>query len=248
MGYASRSYALRYSGSGGLPPGIKWLLISNIAIFILQFFLRLTEIGDPLFLMRLVPVQVVSNFFVWQLASYMFLHGGFGHIIWNMLALWMFGADLEHAWGTRRFLRFYFFCGIGAGICVVVGNYLFGNPRIATIGSSGAIYGILLAYAVLFPDRQILFGFLIPIKVKYFVAIIGVVAFMQTFGSVNSGVSNVAHLGGMLFAFIFMKMPAIKGFDPLSTVGGYYREWRLQRAKRKFQVYLKKHRSNTRVN
>ena len=126
-------------------------------------------------------MAVVKDFFVWQLATYLFLHGGFGHIIWNMLALWMFGADLEQIWGTRRFLQFYFFCGIGAGICVVLVNYVlpWGNPAIPTIGSSGAIFGILLAYAMLFPDRDILFGFLFPIKVKYFVMIIGAIAFLS---------------------------------------------------------------------
>ena len=98
-------------------------------------------------------------------------------------ALWMFGADLERTWGTRKFLQFYFFCGIGAGICVVLANFLlpWGNPLVPTIGSSGAIFGILLAYAMLYPDRSILWGFLIPIKVKYFVAIIGGSPFLARF-------------------------------------------------------------------
>src|SRR5207244_9281421 len=113
-----------------------------------------------------------------QLFTYMFLHdpGGFGHILFNMLALWMFGADLERHWGTRKFLKFYFLCGIGAGLCVVVGNYLFGNPLTRTIGASGAIYGLLMAFGVLWPDRTVLFSFLFPIKAKYFVMIIGGIA------------------------------------------------------------------------
>jgi membrane associated rhomboid family serine protease len=156
-----------------------------------------------------------------------------------MLALWMFGREFEQLWGTRRFLRFYFFCGIGAGVCVVIANYLFGNPRVATIGSSGAIYGILLASAVLWPDRQILFYFLIPVKMKYFVMIIGAIAFLNSFNT-NSPVSDVAHLGGMLFGYIFLKMPRTRGFDPLGSLKESYNNWRLARAKRKFQVYLRK--------
>ena len=135
-----------------------------------------------------------------------------------MLALWMFGADLERTWGTRRFLNFYFFCGIGAGICVVLANYLvpWGDPSIPTIGSSGAIFGILLAYAMLFPNRTILWGFLIPIQVKWFVLIIGVITFMSSF-QVNTGVSEFAHLGGLLCGYIWMKKPR-RGFDLVGPI------------------------------
>jgi membrane associated rhomboid family serine protease len=193
----------------GFPKGVKWLLISNVAVFLLGFFAQLVRLDRPLGIFALIPVEVVKDFFVWQLATYLFLHGGFGHIIWNMLALWMFGADLERAWGTRRFIQFYFFCGIGAGVCVVVANYLlpWGNPLIPTIGSSGAIFGILLAYAMMYPDRTILWGFLIPIQV--------------------------------LFGYIFMKSPRIQ-FDLAGPVRRQYHDWKLRRAKKKFQVYLRK--------
>jgi membrane associated rhomboid family serine protease len=224
----------------GFPKGVKWLLISNIAVFLLGFFAQLVRLDRPLGLFALIPVQVVKDFFVWQLATYLFLHGGFGHIIWNMLALWMFGADLERVWGTRRFIQFYFFCGIGAGVCVVVANYLlpWGNPLIPTIGSSGAIFGILLAYAMMYPDRTILWGFLIPIQVKYFVMIIGAIAFLSSF-QVNNGVSEFAHLGGLLFGYIFMKSPRVQ-FDLAGPVRRQYHDWKLRRAKKKFQVYLRK--------
>jgi len=156
-----------------------------------------------------------------------------------MLALWMFGADLERTWGTRRFLKFYFFCGIGAGICVVLCNYVlpWGNPAIPTIGSSGAIYGILMANAILFPDRSILWGFLIPIKMKYFVMIVGAIAFLSSF-QVNA-VSEFAHLGGLLFGYLFLRSPRFE-FDPVTPVRMAYKDWKLQRAKKKFQVYLRK--------
>jgi membrane associated rhomboid family serine protease len=243
MAFTTRSYARGYLSSGGLPPGIRALLVSNVAIFLLEYLSRFTGGGGIFRYFALRPEDVATRFEIWQLASYMFLHAGIWHILWNMLALWMFGCELERLWGTRRFLRFYFFCGIGAGLCVVVGNYLFGDPRIATVGSSGAIYGILLANAVLWPDRLILFSFLIPIKMKYFVMIIGAIAFLNSFNT-NSPVSDIAHLGGMLFGYAFLKMPRLRGFDPLGSLRESYRSWRLARAKRKFQVYMRKQRSD----
>jgi len=224
----------------GFPRGVKWLLITNVAIFILGYFAGLLQMDRPLAILALIPARVVRDGFIWQLATYLFLHGGFGHILWNMLALWMFGADLEGTWGTRRFLQFYFFCGIGAGICVVLFNYIlpWGNPLVPTIGSSGAIFGILMAYAMLYPTRTILFGFLIPIQVKYFVLIIGAIAFLSSFG-VNNGVSEFAHLGGLLFGYLFLKTPKLN-FDLAGPFRRQYSEWKLQRAKKKFQVYLRK--------
>ncbi|HLJ46437.1 MAG TPA: rhomboid family intramembrane serine protease [Bryobacteraceae bacterium] len=226
----------------GFPPGVKWLLISNVAIFILSLFAQGTALGTVFAWLALTPRIVIEGLAVWQLVTYMFLHGGFMHIIWNMLALWMFGADLERDWGTRRFLKFYFFCGVGAGICVVIVNYLlpFGNPGIATIGSSGAIFGILLAYAMMYPTRTILWGFLIPIQVRWFVLIVGAISFLSAFRGVNTGVSEFAHLGGLLFGYIYMKLPRNVGFDVIGPMRRQYHDWKIQRAKRKFQVYLKK--------
>ena len=240
MAYRTRS-SLGIFSSPGFPKGVKGLLIGNACIFILTFFIGL---NGPLWIFKLIPRAVVEMFFVWQLATYLFLHGGFGHIIWNMLALWMFGADLERAWGTRRFLQFYFFCGVGAGLCVVLANYILpgGDTSAATIGSSGAIFGILLAYAMLYPNRTILWGFLVPIQVKYFVLIIGVVTFMSSFQA-NTGVSEFAHLGGLLFGYIYMKKPK-RGFDWIGPAQHQYRQWKLQRAKKKFQVYMRKQGSN----
>jgi membrane associated rhomboid family serine protease len=242
MAYSTRSYARPYIGSGGLPPGIKWLLIVNIGIFLLRWFSQGSALTAVFRYFPLYPNQV-AHLFIWQLATYMFLHEGIGHILWNMLALWMFGCEIERAWGTRRFIRFYFFCGIGAGICVVVLNYLFGDPTRATVGSSGAIYGILLASAVLWPDRIILAFFFFPMKMKYFVMIIGGIAFLNSFNA-NSGVSDVAHLGGMAFAYLFLKLPKTRGLDPMGSLLGAYRAWKLARAKKKFQVYLRKQRSD----
>jgi membrane associated rhomboid family serine protease len=240
------SFRSRTRGAGifyvpGFPRGVKWLLISNVAIFLLGFFAGLLQLDRPLGYLALVPVRVIKDGFLWQLVTYLFLHGSIGHILWNMLALWMFGAEIEGVWGTRRFLQFYFFCGIGAGVCVVIANYLlpWGNPLVPTIGSSGAIFGILMAYAVLYPTRTILFGFLIPIQVKYFVMIIGAIAFISSF-QVNSGVSEFAHLGGLLFGYLFLKTPKNLQFDLVGPVRRQYSDWKLRRAKKKFQVYLRK--------
>lgn len=227
---------------GYFPPGVKWLLIINTAIFVIEFLGGRTvqSLFAPL---ALVPDLVVFKFpwFVWQLFTYMFLHGGIGHLLFNMLALWMFGLPLEQTWGTRRFLKYYFLCGIGAGICDVVVNELLGHHNTSTIGASGGIYGLLLAFGVLFPDTTVLMSFLFPIKAKYMVMIYGAVALLSALGSGNSGVSNFAHLGGMLFGLVYLKVPVrIPGFVQLD-VSGKYRQWKMQRAKRKFQVYMKKH-------
>jgi membrane associated rhomboid family serine protease len=240
MSFRSRTRTQGIFSVPGFPPGVKWLLISNVAIFVIGYFSGLLQLDRPLAVLALIPVRVLRDGFVWQLVTYMFLHGSIGHILWNMLALWMFGADLEGTWGTRRFLQFYFFCGVGAGICVVLANYLlpWGNPRVPTIGSSGAIFGILMAYAILYPTRTILFSFLIPIQVKYFVMIIGAIAFLSSF-QVNNGVSEFAHLGGLLFGYIFLKTPNFR-FDLAGPVRREYSDWKLRRAKKKFQVYLRK--------
>ncbi len=243
MALGTRSYTRGYLSSGGLPPGIRALLIANVAIFLLQSFSRGAGVAELFGYLQLMPAAVVKFLFIWQLGTYLFLHGNLFHILFNMLALWWFGSELERLWGTRKFLRFYFFCGVGAGICVVVLNYLFGDPTVRTIGSSGAIYGILLASAFLWPDREMLFYFLFPIKTKYFVMIIGAIAFYHSFNP-SSPVSEIAHLGGMAFAFLFLKIPKVRGFDPFGTLKYSYQQWRIARAKRRFQVYMRKHGSD----
>jgi membrane associated rhomboid family serine protease len=233
-------YKFRAGGySHFFPRAVKWLLISNIAIFVIYFFTARTELGQIFNLLALSPELVLRHFAIWQLVTYMFLHGSFGHILFNMLTLWMFGMDLERDWGTKRFLKYYFICGIGAGICDVLVNAALGQMNTRTIGSSGAIYGLLLAFGVLCPDRVVLMSFLFPIKAKYFVMIIGAIAFMSSLGSSGSGVSNVAHLGGMLFGYLYLRLrlPQFNTGDLIRR----YQEWKLQRAKKKFQVYMRKH-------
>lgn len=243
MSYGSRSPVNRKLPSNRFPLGVKWLLISNIAIFVFSVLLRPlnTDFERNLFL---IPASVVKGYAIWQPFTYLFVHNGFGHILWNMLALWMFGTEIERLWGTPRFLRFYFACGVGAGLTCIVTAYglPIGNPLIPIVGSSGAIYGILMAYALMFPDRLILFGFLIPIKVKYFVMIIGGMTFLQSYLAVSQPGGEVAvfaHLSGMVIGYLMLRGRRLKVSieRPLESA---YKEWKLQRAKRKFQVYLKK--------
>lgn len=219
------------------------MLIANVGIFLISFILRASNADLFLQNFALVPAQVVQTFALWQLVTYMFLHSGIGHILWNMLALWMFGAELERLWGTARFLRFYFICGIAAALTVVAAAYIFGGTEIRTVGSSGAVYGILVAYGVTFPEQTILFSFLIPIKSKYFVMIIGAIVFLQSYmatvGGQASGVAVVAHLGGLVAGFLLLRGRRLQ-LRVRQPIASYVKEYRLRRAKKKFEVYLRK--------
>jgi membrane associated rhomboid family serine protease len=243
-------YRTRFSGSplmGGITPAVKWLLIINTAIFLLAFLSR--SLDETLVIAFGLRPASVLHLAVWQLFTYMFLHStaGFGHILMNMLTLWMFGVPLESVWGSRRFLRFYFFCGIGAGVAVVLLNYILpgGRPDIPTIGASGALYGLLLAFGLIFPDARILFFFLFPIQARVYVWIMAGILLLTTWNGIGGPVSNIAHLGGMVCGWIFLKagLDRVRGpeFHPFESLDGWYKDWKLKRAKRKFQVYLKKH-------
>jgi membrane associated rhomboid family serine protease len=193
----------RFSFGYGLTPVIKKLMIIMGAVFLLQMVVdsRITVY------LGLVPILVWKNYFLWQLATYIFLHGGLFHLLFNLLALWMFGGELENYWGSRKFLFYFFYCGIGAGICTVVFSpYQF----IPVIGASGAIYGVLLAFGWLFPNRLIYIYFLFPIPAKYFVIIFGLIEFFSSMGGVGGGIAHLTHLGGLLFGLIYMGYPAIR--------------------------------------
>ncbi len=238
MRYNTRS---RYgSGFGSsLPLGVRWLLIANVGLWLLNWIFSLVGLGPLFFPLALTPTLVVHNGYIWQLVSYMFLHSLRDplHILFNMLALWMFGAQIEQAWGTRRFLKYYFICGIGAGVCVVIIALLFGQGAVSTIGASGAIYGLLLAFGLMFPDTTVFF-IVFPIKAKYLVMIMGALAFFFSVSGGNSGVSNVAHLGGLLIGYIYLRA-GVAGMDTVS-LRRRYDKWKLERAKRKFEVYMRK--------
>src|SRR5437867_3382203 len=198
--YPSSPYASSFSfGPGPLSTLLKALIGANIAVFIVQVFLPGVTRS-----LGLSPTDVLSRGHVWQLASYMFLHADLFHILFNMLALWMFGTELERIWGTRYFLKFYLVTGIGAGALTVLFSLLpFGFAQQVhysnVIGASGAIYGLLLASAIYFPDRPIYMYFVFPIPAKIFVAIMGAIAFLSSLGD-SGGVANATHLGGLIVA------------------------------------------------
>jgi len=227
-------YASSFSfGPGPVSTALKALIGANVVMFVLTTFVQslIPRLG-------LVPAYVLHQFWIWQLVTYMFLHGGIFHILFNMLALWMFGAELERIWGTRYFLKFYFVTGIGAGLLTVLFSLLpfdFAQQlqRSIVIGASGAIYGLLLAYALYFPDRPIYMYFLFPIPAKIFVAIMGGIAFLSSLSDAG-GVANATHLGGLLVAYLFLKGARA---HPLAELKYRYLKWKINRVRKKFDVY-----------
>jgi membrane associated rhomboid family serine protease len=207
--YQSSNY-YRPSLFGGFrffPPVIKGLLLSNIAVFLLARFLSYFTLND-----NSLDAVIARIFFLfplgrgfapWQLVTYLFMHGGVMHLLFNMFALWMFGMELENDWGSKKFLLYYLMCGIGAGISNLFLAPLFGASG-PTVGASGAIYGVLLAFGMMYPDRPIFVYFLLPIRARYFVMIyIALELYSGVTGSPD-GVAHFAHLGGAVVGLIYM--------------------------------------------
>ncbi len=189
------------------PPAVKHLLIINVLCFVA---LTTPGIGDYLFRFGALWPIGSPYFEVWQLVSYMFLHGGLGHIFFNLFALWIFGQAIENFWGTKRFATYYFLTGIGAAAI----HMFIGGGGAPTIGASGAVYGILLAFGMMFPDRYIMLLIPpIPIKAKYFVAIFGALELMNGVIGTQTGIAHFAHLGGMIVGFILIKSWGMKKED-----------------------------------
>lgn len=210
-----------------IPVVTKNLLIINILVFIATYVLRglNIDLNDILGL----HFFLAPDFRIWQFFTYMFMHGGFTHILMNMFMLWMFGMVVENVWGPRKFLFYYIVCGVGAGLCQELaqyGTYLveglahFDSVKIGatvlpmkvylnmmnTVGASGAIYGVLLAFGMLFPEeRMFIIPIPIPIKAKWIVMGSIVVELFSAIGTSNDGVAHLAHLGGMLFGFILIR-------------------------------------------
>ena len=229
--YAPRPAAVHYSfGPGPISPAVKWLIIANVVMF-----LATLAYGDIVLYLGLSPEIIVERLWVWQLVTYLFLHGGPAHILFNMLGIWMFGVELERLWGTRQFLKYYAITGVGAGLTVLAVGILLGSQSVTykaiTIGASGALYGLLVAFAFYYPDRPLLMFFLFPIPAKYFVMIVGAMAFLST---PNQGVSETAHLGGLAIGYLYLRA----GRGGLTAELKYrYLKWRMNRLRRKFDVY-----------
>ena len=201
MAYDRSEYRVDFGVAGRVTPGIKWIIIANAAVFMLQTALRLLHREGIEGIFGLVPARIFGDLWLWQPVTYMFLHttDWLGHLLLNMLMLWMFGTEVERAWGTRRFLFYYFLCGVGAGVvtALVLRDSL-------TIGASGAIYGVMLAYAMMFPNRTVVFMFMFPMRAATMVLLcMGI----QVYALLNlrDGVAYIAHLGGLLFGYLYLK-------------------------------------------
>ena len=180
---------------------IKILVSVNFGIFVLQTLSNAEGLFFPLF--GLVPKLVWSELMIWQPITYLFFHGGIWHVLINMFVLWMFGSELERIWGKKHFIKFYFVTGIGAGLITMFLNLGSMTP---IVGASGAVYGVLLAYGLTYPNRQIYLYGIIPIKSIWFVIGIGFIAFMSSFNNLSQ-VSHVTHLSGMLIGYLMLKRP-----------------------------------------
>jgi len=213
---------------GAITPAVRALVVANTTVFVAEGVLRLLDLGwvDDIFrgLFALQPSLVYGRLFFWQLATYLFLHGDLGHILVNMLMLWMFGAEMERLWGGRRFLKYYFLTGIGAGLVTC-----FFSPLSRTIGASGAIFGVMLAYGMTFPNREILFWFVFPMKARHFVLLLAGIELWVSSQFVSDGIGHFAHLGGMLFGYVYLK----RAWRFREWVAGL--RWRMRR--RRFQVF-----------
>lgn len=181
-----------------LPTVVKNLLIINLIVFLATMVL---EKYGYLMITNMLALNPIGSgrFRIWQLVTYMFMHANFEHIFFNMFALWMFGYVIENYWGSRRFLFYYLVCGVGAGLC----NLLVPGWSI-TVGASGAVYGILLAFGMMFPEERIYLYFLVPIKAKWFVIGYAVLELFAGVTGTAAGVAHFAHLGGMIFGFLLI--------------------------------------------
>jgi membrane associated rhomboid family serine protease len=251
--YRGRTFSLSF------PPftkAVKWLVLANAALYLLITILGAIApgLGRLIFgVLALTPAFVVHGW-IWQLATYSFLHNGIFHILFNMLMLWMFGAQLEMDWGKNKFLEFYFFCVVGAALTTVAISYTgWGgiSPETTTVGASGGVLGLLMAFGVLYAEQEImLFPIPFSIKAKYFV--MGV-AFIEVVSAIDSAapghggaIAYFAHLGGLLFGYVYVKFIPKRGLlygtseRYFSARNSYYR-WKRRRAARKFEVYMRQH-------
>jgi membrane associated rhomboid family serine protease len=205
---------------------IKILVSVNFGVFLLQTISGAESLFFPLF--GLVPKLVWSQFMLWQPFTYLFFHGGVWHVLINMFVLWMFGSELERLWGKTHFLKFYFVTGVGAGIVTA----LFGlNSLTPIVGASGAVYGILLAYGLTYPNRTVYLYGIIPIKSLWFVIGIGTIAFLSSFDNVSQ-ISHLTHLSGMVIGYLMLKRP-IRLDDLWFSIRKRTMEYKIQQEEKK---------------
>jgi membrane associated rhomboid family serine protease len=228
-------------GPGPLPPAVKALIAINVGVFILLWILPESIRQGVIEYFGLIPAAIFQRFHIWQPVTYMFLHStrGIGHVLVNMLMLWMFGTELEQMWGTRAFLKYYFATGVAAAVSTVLISLvplamtagMFNTP---TIGASGAIYGLLLAYGLAFPRRPILMFFVFPVPARYFVMIMGGIALLSSIGESGGNIAHITHLGGLVGGYLILRG---RHFHPVDDARYWYLRWKMDRAKKKFGVH-----------
>jgi membrane associated rhomboid family serine protease len=230
---------------------VIWLLGINTAVFLgLWAFGTRASIEWVYAYLGLVPRTVVFHFAIWQIVTYSFIHVGFWHWFGNMLGIWMFGSTFESSWGTRRFLELFFVGVVGAALTTIVLSFahILITPDGGTVGASGGVFAILMAFGMVFGENEImLIPFPFLIKAKYFVLILIVVTVVFAIGG-GGGTAYLAHLGGLFFGYLYVKFAPARGMSGRFSVSewyfglnnSYYR-WRRRRAARKFEVYMRKH-------
>jgi len=219
-------------GPGPITFAVKWIIIVNVVVFIATI-----TMPSAIEYFGLIPQRVIERGWIWQLVTYMFLHGGAMHILLNMLGIWMFGVELERRWGTPFFLKYYFVAGIGGGLTFLLVSLLpFDAMRVTyltpAVGASGALFGLLLAFAIYYPDRPILLV-LVFVPARVFVMIYGGFALLNTFQP-SRGVADAAHLGGMIFGYLYLR--GGRG-GIVSEIKYRYLKWKMNRLRKKFDVY-----------
>ena len=189
-----------------MSPAIKFLIAANAAAFLLAQ-LAPTQFFD---LFGLVPVHVWRDRWVWQPVTYLFLHGNFLHLLLNIFSLWIFALPVEAEWGPREFLKYYFLCGIGAGLLSLA---LSPQSAVPIIGASGAVYGLLVAFAMLYPDAVVYLYFLFPVKAKHMAVLFGLLEFFGGAAGSAPGIARFAHLGGMAIGYLYIRWWWIAGIQ-----------------------------------
>lgn len=239
MSYPSERY--RFGLGGTITPIVKYLIFTNIGIYVLQEIINKTANGTFDQIFALYP-DFLQQFMVWQVFTYMFLHGGVFHLFFNMLILWIFGSEVEGTWGSKAFLKYYIICGVGAGIIHILAQIFISQSGAGVVGASGAIYGVLLAFALIDPDREITFllFFILPvnIKAKYLVMTLAGLALFAGFFS-EDGVAHFAHLGGMMVGYLYLRTDW-----RASSFGAWFKR---ERASREVVKEAKKRQQNLRL-
>lgn len=235
-----------YRFGSPITPSVKTIIIFTSIIYIIQLFGNTITPGFIETTFGIHHIGFAHQFKLWQPITYMFLHGNFFHIFFNMFALWMFGSDLEELFGSRNFTKFYIYSGIGAGICIALMNYyIFDNYGYnpITIGASGAIYALLLAYGMIWPNREVLLYFLFPIQMKYLLLIFGGIEFFGTLSSASGAggnISHIGHLGGLITGFILLKTKFWYRKQTFSNpFSSLFRNYRLSRHKKRIEERIK---------